>query len=180
MSTSRRRGVFSLGKYRFPVVGTSTRHLSQLVQPASSSQQQQQQQLLDSSSGGGGSSKAVKYTPCSRQESQLDNDELEEIAVVSVSGVESGQLTYGTAGTSMVNGPRVVPGQFVLHHFHLISTSFRRIPSAGILPEQAVYLPFICVLRFYNPRRIAKDNATTATVRLDAQSQVGCLLNMHT
>ena len=53
----------------------------------------------------------------------------------------------------------------VLHHFHLISTSVRRIPSAGILPEQAVYLPFICVLRFYNPRRIAKDNATTATVR---------------
>jgi hypothetical protein len=145
MSTSRRRGVFSLGKYRFPVVGTSTRHLSQLVQPASSSQQQQQQQLLDSSSGGGGSSKAVKYTPCSRQESQLDNDELEEIAVVSVSGVESGQLTYGTAGTSMVNGPRVVPGE-CFHHFHLICTSTgSAVPSAGILPEQAVYLLFICV-----------------------------------
>jgi hypothetical protein len=131
MSTSRRRGVFSLGKYRFPVVGTSTRHLSQLVQPASSSQQQQQQQLLDSSSGGGGGSKAVKYTPCSRQESQLDNDELEEIAVVSVSGVESGQLTYGTAGTSMVNGPRVVPGEWVFHHFRLIPSgrnSFRNRP----------------------------------------------------
>lgn len=110
MSASRRRGVFSLGKYRIPVVGTSTRHLAQLVQPTSSSQQQQQ--LLDSSSGstgGSGPSKAVKYTPCSRQESQLDNDELEEIAIVSVSGVESGQLTYGT-GTCMVNGPRVVPG----------------------------------------------------------------------
>ena len=105
MSTGRKRSVFSLGKFRFPVVG-----------PASSSQQQQ---LLDSGGcsggggggggGGSGSGKAVKYTPCSRQEAELDN-ELEEIAVVSVSGVESGQLTYGT-GTYMVNGPRVIPGK---------------------------------------------------------------------
>lgn len=101
MSTSRKRGVFSLGRYRFPVVGTSTRHLSQLVQPTSSTQQQQ---LLDC----GNSSKAVKYTPTRQDLQQLD-DELEEIAVVSVSGVESGQLTYGS-GIAIANGPRVVPG----------------------------------------------------------------------
>ena len=118
MSTSRRRGVFSLGRYRLPVVGSSTR-LSQLVQPTSSSahqfnQQHQQQQLLESGSSGS-SSKVVKYTPCGRPDLQLD-DELEEIAVVSVSGVESGQLTYGT-GTSMVNGPRVVPGNTIPLYF---------------------------------------------------------------
>jgi hypothetical protein len=117
---NRRRGVFSLGKYRLPVVGSST----------TSIQQQQQQHLIDSSSNsGGGGSRAVKYTPrghplqqqqqadtslfhSSRDNGQHQDDELEEIAVVSVvSGVQSGQLTYGSAGSSMANGPRVVPGK---------------------------------------------------------------------
>jgi len=122
MSTSRRRGVFSLGRYRLPVVGSSTR-LSQLVQPTSSSAHHynQQQQLLESGSSGSGG-KVVKYTPCGRPDIQLD-DELEEIAVVSVSGVESGQLTYGT-GTSMVNGPRVVPGNISLSSTHPLHTLY--------------------------------------------------------
>ncbi|EFX68940.1 hypothetical protein DAPPUDRAFT_259356 [Daphnia pulex] len=119
---NRRRGVFSLGKYRLPVVGSSTTSIQQ-------QQQQQQQHLIDSSSSnsGGGGSRAVKYTPrghplqqqqqadtsllhSSRDNGQHQDDELEEIAVVSVvSGVQSGQLTYGSAGSSMANGPRVVP-----------------------------------------------------------------------
>ncbi|XP_057369918.1 cyclic nucleotide-gated olfactory channel-like [Daphnia carinata] len=110
---NRRRGVFSLGRYHLPVVGSAN---------------VQQQHLIDSSNSGGGV-RAVKYTPRghplqqqadtsllhgyshanSRDNGQQD-DELEEIAVVSVSGVQSGQLTYGSAGSSMANGPRVVPG----------------------------------------------------------------------
>jgi hypothetical protein len=122
---NRRRGVFSLGKYRLPVVGSSSTSI-QL--------QQQQQHLIDSSNSAGGS-RAVKYTPrghplqqqqadstsllhhgtsygSSRDNGQHQDDELEEIAVVSVvSGVQSGTLTYGSAGSSMANGPRVVPGK---------------------------------------------------------------------
>lgn len=103
-SSNRRRGVFSLGRYR-----------------------------LGSSPGPGAApglapadAKAVKYTPRgapyagqgSSTSSLLHHghggshdDDLEEIAVVSVSGVQSGQLTYGSSGASITNGPRVVPGR---------------------------------------------------------------------
>lgn len=112
---NRRRGVFSLGKCRLPVVGSPN---------------VQQQHLIDSNNSGGGV-RAVKYTPrghplqqqadtsllhgyshANSRDNEQQDDELEEIAVVSVvSGVQSGQLTYGSAGSSMANGPRVVPGK---------------------------------------------------------------------
>ncbi|KAK4018727.1 hypothetical protein OUZ56_000772 [Daphnia magna] len=121
---NRRRGVFSLGKCRLPMVGSPN---------------VQQQHLIDSNNSGGGV-RAVKYTPRghplqqqadtsllhgyshanSRDNGQQD-DELEEIAVVSVvSGVQSGQLTYGSAGSSMANGPRVVPGSNTGEGFRLL------------------------------------------------------------
>lgn len=105
---SRRRGVFSLGRYR-----------GGLGQSPSATQQ-----LLSGSGDLGGTSGkpgAVKYMP--RQDRNREDrasstsggtGELEEIAVVSISGVQSGQLTYGTAGASMANGPRVVPGEICL------------------------------------------------------------------
>ncbi|XP_023223511.1 cyclic nucleotide-gated olfactory channel-like isoform X2 [Centruroides sculpturatus] len=50
--------------------------------------------------------KIVKYTPCSKQDHQLDDD-LDEIAVVSNAAPEN--VKYGT-GNVTANGPRVVPG----------------------------------------------------------------------
>lgn len=50
--------------------------------------------------------KVVKYTPCSKQDHQLDDD-LDEIAVVSNAAPEN--VKYGT-GNITANGPRVVPG----------------------------------------------------------------------
>lgn len=50
--------------------------------------------------------KIVKYTPCSKQESHLDDD-LDEIAVVSNAAPEA--VKYGS-GSLTANGPRVVPG----------------------------------------------------------------------
>ncbi|KFM63418.1 hypothetical protein X975_20716, partial [Stegodyphus mimosarum] len=48
----------------------------------------------------------VKYTQCSPQEMQLDDD-LEDIAIVSNAAPES--VKYGS-GSLTANGPRVVPG----------------------------------------------------------------------
>ncbi len=121
---NRRRGVFSLGRYHLPVVGSgSATRLSQFVQQSpSSSSHHQQQHLIEPGSSSSSSSRAVKYTPRGQPQTdtsllhqqQQQDDELEEIAVVSVSGVQSGQLTYGSAGSSMTNGPRVVPGTLPL------------------------------------------------------------------
>ncbi|CAM1296306.1 Uncharacterised protein g1524 [Pycnogonum litorale] len=54
-----------------------------------------------------GASRIVKYTPCSKQDQQIDDD-LEEIAVVS-NVADPGDVKYGS-GTITANGPRVVPG----------------------------------------------------------------------
>ena len=104
-NNNRRRGVFSLGRYR---LGSSPGPAASAAAVASSD-----------------ATRAVKYTPRgapyagqgSSTSSLLHHghggshdDDLEEIAVVSVSGVQSGQLTYGSSGTSITNGPRVVPG----------------------------------------------------------------------
>lgn len=122
---NRRRGVFSLGRYRLPGSassgGSSTRLSQQLVQQHQQPSQHQQH-LVDS---GAASSKAVKYTPRGQDSSASSllhhghghDDELEEIAVVSA--VQSGQLTYGAAGSSLANGPRVVPGR-TFTYFHYI------------------------------------------------------------
>lgn len=51
-------------------------------------------------------SKLVKYTPCTKQESQGEDDQ-DEIAVVSNAAPEN--VTYGS-GSLTANGPRLVPG----------------------------------------------------------------------
>ncbi|XP_064455662.1 cyclic nucleotide-gated channel rod photoreceptor subunit alpha-like [Ornithodoros turicata] len=53
-------------------------------------------------------SRVVKYTPCTRQDIQPDDDNLDEIAVVSNAAPEN--VKYGAGGSLTANGPRVVPG----------------------------------------------------------------------
>ena len=51
--------------------------------------------------------KLVKYTPHSARHLQEDDDDLDEVAVISAAAPEN--VTYG-AGAGSANGPRVVPG----------------------------------------------------------------------
>ncbi|KAI9565443.1 hypothetical protein GHT06_009235 [Daphnia sinensis] len=158
---NRRRGVFSLGKCRLPVVGSPN---------------VQQQHLIDSSNSGGGV-RAVKYTPRghpsqqqadtsllhgyshanSRENGQQD-DELEEIAVVSVvSGVQSGQLTYGSAGSSMANGPRVVPGNFQPSSRRFLSRSCALCKRSNGPHLPTLRFPRHALVRLFSELRAYKD-----------------------
>lgn len=128
-ANNRRRGVFSLGRYRLgsspgSAPSSAAGRLPQFILPGSSGVGG----VGVGASGAATDAKAVKYTPrgsapayAAHQGSSTSSllhhghggshdDELEEIAVVSVSGVQSGQLTYGSSGASIANGPRVVPG----------------------------------------------------------------------
>ena len=116
--------------------------------PPSSSHQQQQQQQQNSPStgGGGGGGRRAKFTlglppgsgsgpsQMQQQQQQYTNEgaELEEISIVSSASagsphplhLQGGQITYGTAGSSLTNGPRVVPGTTIPHF--LPSPSFKQ------------------------------------------------------
>ena len=110
-----------------------------------SSSHQQQQQNSPSTGGGGGGGRRAKFTlglpPGSgsgpiqmQQQQQYTNEgaELEEISIVSSASagsphplhLQGGQITYGTAGSSLTNGPRVVPGTTIPHF--LPSLSFKQ------------------------------------------------------
>ena len=109
-----------------------------------SSSHQQQQQNSPSTGGGGGGGRRAKFTlglppgsgsgPSQMQQQQYTNEgaELEEISIVSSASagsphplhLQGGQITYGTAGSSLTNGPRVVPGTTIPHF--LPSLSFKQ------------------------------------------------------
>ncbi|XP_043229594.1 cyclic nucleotide-gated cation channel alpha-3-like, partial [Amphibalanus amphitrite] len=75
----------------------------------------------------GGSKAAVRYTPCSRQELQAD-DELDDIAVVS--NAEPGQVRYGS-GAVTANGPKVVPGIITSRGQERLSQSSTRLNTTS-------------------------------------------------
>ena len=64
-------------------------------------------------SGSKDSGKVVKYTPCSTSGRHLEDEDLDEVAVISNAAPES--VRYGSGQLSTANGPRVVPGIITSH-----------------------------------------------------------------
>uniref|UniRef100_T1JLX7 Cyclic nucleotide-binding domain-containing protein n=1 Tax=Strigamia maritima TaxID=126957 RepID=T1JLX7_STRMM len=58
--------------------------------------------------GDSGGGKVVKYTPCSRQDTRMMDEDLDDVAVVS--NADPSAVKYGSGSTLTANGPRLVPG----------------------------------------------------------------------